>query len=229
MNEGKWAKRDAIKRINAETSVGQRMTEARTVAPSEDGKPRNAFGDRADGKAVATPVVPIVNPARTKGGVVEGSELTAARQAYMDGRKQAADAKVLGTQVQALATDPETAQAIFKGWMSATPSFHPSDFNLESMSNALTEMTLRTGRPLSVGLLNEVLAHLKNNNFLESARPLRGEAAAELYPQYVEPQTNVHVPARQLNSTVIDPAEREALRNVPLDELAKRVRAGYKR
>jgi hypothetical protein len=231
MNQGKWAKRDAGKRINAETSIGQRMTEARTVASSEDGKPRNAFGDRADGKPVAAPVVEVapVQTIRINGRVYTDPKLIAAKQASDAAKAQAANAKVRDAQFAAIADDSETSEAVVSMWLIQHPEFIQTDHNITSLQNALTEFLSKTRQAISIPILNDVFSHLFSNNFLESARPLRGQPVARLYPAWEDTDSAQPVAQRRINAQVITAEERQALRNVPLADLAKQVRAGYRK
>jgi hypothetical protein len=165
---------------------------------------------------------------RTKGGVVEGADLTAAREAYVNGRKQAADAKVRDAQFAAIADDNETSEAVVSMWLLQHPEFIQTEHNIKSLENALTEFLAKTTQAISISILNDVFAHLRDNNLLEKARPVRGEPAAQLYPAWQDTESAQPV-QRRINAQVVTAEERQAPRNVPLDELAKQVRAGYKR
>lgn len=226
MNQGKWAKRNEVKRVEVTSSWGSRVAEVRTDGVvDKDGRAHGAF----DRGAKPAPVVPIVNPARTKGGVVEGAALSAARQAYVECRQKVADAKVRDAQFAAIAEDSETSEAVVSMWLLQHPEFVQTEHNIKSLENALTEFLSKTRQAISIPILNDVFGHLRDNNFLEKARPVRGEPAARLYPPWEDTESTQPAAQRRINTHVFTAEERQALRNVPLDELAKRVRANYRR
>jgi hypothetical protein len=192
---------------------------------------RNRFGapnlpkDRKLEAAAAaqTPVL-IIN-----GRKYTDPKLVAAKAAMEQGRTDASHAAQLRNRTLAMQQDLASIKALFEGWVvSQKGRFYPSPFNMENMSRALGSVIAQSDRVMSVELLDEVFEYLKTHNYLESAIRRRGEPMALRYPEYVPPvapagaRVPVHVPAEPTLP------EGQDARTMPLDELAKLVRAGYK-
>jgi hypothetical protein len=225
---GKWASRNALKRADTSTSVGQRMTEYRTRKEKV-----NAFGDDAAAQAAAREANRIASPAVQRvqkiGNTVLTPELVAAREAR---DKSLADAKNAQTVMsQAEKIDPESHKAIMAWWMAKTPEFYPSPFNLESLSNGLSEHWLLTGKPITPDILQGVYEYLKENNHLERRNARRGEAAARMYPFPTRADVTVRVPTttQQRPKYTSSSEQRAELKKLPLDVLARQARANYKK
>lgn len=208
-----WDKRPKHK-VDIESSIGDRLKLARS-------------GDTS--AALPKPVVQTkVAPPRSAGGAVLTPELVAMRDAAKASRENVRAEQARMQQAVAVAQDPDTVRAILSSWLQNTPSFFQSEFNLTNVENALQHMVL-AGRAISIGLLNEVHAYLSENNYLEKAVRVRGQSAARVFQAPPEPEPDSVYRGRQVQIYSAPTAEeRKALKAVPLRDLARQVRAGYR-
>ncbi|MGH9684456.1 MAG: hypothetical protein ACRD4S_12710 [Candidatus Acidiferrales bacterium] len=111
-------------------------------------------------------------------------KLIEAKQAVEQEKADRANEAQLRNRVSALSQSKASLQALLVGWLKSTPSFFPSNFNVTSLSNAVTKVVATDGREVSVELFNEVFEWLTANNYLEKIMRRRGEPAPQMFPEY---------------------------------------------
>jgi hypothetical protein len=222
----KWAERNLIKRVELETGWGTRATELRTRKDKV-----NAFGDDTAAKVAAAEANRTAAPStervqRTATGSRMTPELIAAKAAFEQSR---ADAKAGKAQVAKLTEfDQQTSEAIAQSWMLGTPSFYASQFNVENLHNKMLEVLYTSSTPFGIPLFNACFKWMNENGYMERKNRIRGEAAAKVYPVF--DRTPILLPTTAQQPTyVITPEERSELKKLPLDELARRAHANYKK
>ncbi len=168
-------------------------------------------------------------PRRTLNGKIESLDVAAARAAMEQGKIDAAHAALVRSRFNAVAQDTKSCAMLFEGWAARKTEFYPSPFNRESMTRAVSHVMQVSGREFGVALLDEVFDHLVANNFLEARIRYRGGRPANMYPEYV-PEGRAVAPTAPIRRVVAEPTlpEGQNAKTMPLDELAKLVRAGYK-
>jgi hypothetical protein len=207
-----WGKKPKHK-VDIESSIGDRLTRARS-------------GDVS--AAIPEPVKQVKNaPPRSAGGAVLTPELVAMRDAARQSHKDARTEKSRTEQMIAIAQDTATVQAIFSSWMAQTPAFVQTEHNLNNMANALQRM-VAAGKPISIPVLNDIFNYLYENNFLEKATRVRGQAAARVIAPLPEETDEVYR-GRTVQVFAPPTAEEKArLKAMPMHELALQVRKGYR-
>jgi hypothetical protein len=224
----KWGAKNALKRADTSTSVGQRITEYRTRKQDKV----NAFGDDAAAQAAAREsnrtALPAVAPKvqRTLGGRIMSQDVADAKAAFERDRANIQTAKNAVGKVTSY--DRETNIAIAEAWKNRTPDFYPSVFNITNLNNLMTKVLHTTDHQYGIALLEACFKWLNENGYMEKRNRIRGEAAAKVYPVYDE-TVYVKSSAPQRNANVITTEERARLKAIPLDELARQARANYKK
>ena len=218
------------KKIDRTESWGHAQTK-KALSPADMG--HNRFGKPnlpVERKlAPATPAAPAIV---INGRKYSDPKLLEAKAAMEQHKTDAANKAKIRSRTLAMAQDAASIRALFEGWMAVRKQFCPSPFNVENMIRALGSVVAQSGDAVSVALLDEVFTFLNANNYLEKAIRRRGEPAARLYPEYVPPVEATVAPVgapHRVNAPVAPTLpEGQDARTMPLDELAKLVRAGYK-
>ena len=222
--------RDAAKRgVKATERTKSWGTEQKekALAPADQG--HNRFGAPNLRKPVATAPQTLPTVQRTAGGTLMSPELIAARDAEQKRRAQIkADAARPKFQ-QPSVMDLEAIAAAFAARHSnpqAADYFFNSLWN-RTMLDRCVAHNVAAGN-IGYDSLGLEAAHkvLLEGGYYEAERRVRGTAAPREYPPYVGVE-EAQAP-KTLNGTVTDSQERARLRSMPLDELAKLARAGYK-
>jgi hypothetical protein len=207
-----WNSRPKHK-VDIETSVGDRLAKARSGEVSA---------------AVPEPVKQVKKaPQRTAGGAVMSEELVAMRDAARQSHKDARGEKTRTEQMIAIAQDTATVQAICLSWMQQTPAFIQTEHNLSNMANALQRM-VAAGKPISISVLNDTFNYLYENNFMEKATRVRGQAAARVIAPLPEETEEVYRGRTVQRFAPPTAEEKKALKALPMHELALQVRKGYR-
>lgn len=224
----KWGAKNALKRINIETSVGQRLTEVRTRKDKV-----NVFGDDAAAQAATRETNRTASPAvtakvqRTLGGRIMSQDVAAAKAAF---EQERADIKAGNTALNKMnAIDRETSTVIAQAWMDANPAFYASNFNIANLHNKMLEVLHTERYPFGIPLFNACFKWLSANGYLEKQNRIRGEAAAKVYPVFDRDTVYVRATVPQRNANIVTPEERARLKAIPLDELARQARAMNKK
>jgi hypothetical protein len=123
--------------------------------------------------------------------------------------------------------------ALLEAFFGRTPAFAKTQWNVEMLNRCLT-YNISVGKiSFSSSGLDSIYRFLRENGYLEHQIRHRGDRAPQEFPECVPqppaPDINAKVPLAQPAVTqVISLAERQRLMNMPLEDLAKTVRTGYR-
>ena len=168
-----------------------------------------------------------------RNGKVEHPSVTNARNAWNAEKQNLREDASRNTRFNSVVQDAETVGALLKQWMSETAGFIPTEFNKQSLVNAVDEC-LYVGDSISIKLLNTIFEYLVEHNHLERSGHMRvrGQGGVMVGPPTVYPvfQRNEEagiVRKRGVVSTqtVPDGISVSEARRMPLPDLAAKTRA----
>jgi hypothetical protein len=223
------AAKRGVKATERTKSWGAEQKE-KALSPADQG--RNRFGAPNLRKPVATAPQTLPTVQRTAGGTLMSPELIAARDAE----------QIRRAQIKADAARPKYQQPSlldFEAIVQAFPARHSNPLAADYFFNSLWNRTMLercvahnvAAGNIGYDSLGLDAAHkvLLEGGYYEAERRVRGTAAPREYPPFggMEEAQAPKTP-KTPNGNVTDSQERARLRTMPLAELAKLARAGYK-
>jgi hypothetical protein len=199
----------------------------KALAPADQG--RNRFGAPNLPKPAGIAPQTLPSAQRTAGGTLMSPELIAARDA-----EQGRRAKIRADAARPKYQQPSVMdlEAIALAFAARHSNPQAADYFFNSLWNrAMLERCVAhnvAAGNIGYDSLGLDAAHkvLLEGGYYEAERRVRGTAAPREYPPFVDVE-ETQAP-KILNCNVTDSQEQARLRSMPLDELAKLARAGYK-
>ncbi len=219
-----------MNRAQHESGWGTRLTNLRRNVDA-DGEVTNRFGERVTGRPKPAPEAPAQPRAlKTRQGTIESPDLTAARLAE---QKRVTDLKDAANRPKYVELADDDKLALIEEFLrrhrdpKRADFFYESPFNLENFHRALMRKIEEKKITWSIAGLEAVHAAPLTGGYYERAVRLRGEPAPREVAPFIPPTVTKPEPIR-VNANIIDRDERARLKAVPIDELARQVRRGYK-
>lgn len=220
------AAKRGVKATERTKSWGAEQKE-KALAPADQGRNRFGAPNLRKPAAIVPQTLPTVQ--RTAGGTLMSPELIAARDAEQERRAR----------IKADAARPKYQQPSAMDLAAIAQAFAARHSNPQAVDYFFNSLWNRT-------MLDRCVAHnvaagnigydsvgldaahkvLLDGGYYETERRVRGTAAPNEYPPFVGVEEVQ--PSKIANANVPDSQEQARLRSMPLDELAKLARAGYK-
>jgi hypothetical protein len=181
-------------------------------------------------KALAPPPVAPAARRKTAGGAFEDSRLATARIAEQNRREALKVAAAQPKYIQVELSDQDQI-AVVAAWVvrhrdATKPDFlYESDFNLSQLSNAMKRSVSQGKVKWDSAGLDRIHGILIRDGYYESRHRIRGAMPAPKQIPQIEPPTE---PGIQVDNAVEPGLAVAECKAMPLEELGKLVRAGYR-